>query len=218
MKRRGALLALAGSLMLLAAPESPGPVEYTASLANVAGAPDAIHIEVLRWSTDEERARLLAAWSLRPPAGRGVGKGAAKSGKGAAKAPAPEVAAAPSPEVELGRALQESVTVGYLWSSELSGYALRFAGRVTSADGSQRVILMTQRQLGAMSQKWNLAEGTVDRSDFSLIELHLNAAGQGEGKASLTGNLVLDTAAQSVALAGYESLPVILRDVRTKGK
>ena len=45
-----------------------GVMNLTATTANVGGAPDAVRIEILRWSTDEERDRLMAAWSLKLPA------------------------------------------------------------------------------------------------------------------------------------------------------
>jgi hypothetical protein len=93
MMRRRALSILVWSVPVLAAAllfaeTQPAP-HFTATLANVAGAPDKVRIEILRWSTDEERDRLMAAWSLKAAAngpGRGVIKGAAKGGaKGAAK-------------------------------------------------------------------------------------------------------------------------------------
>lgn len=214
---------LATALLLAETPPVPnakGALHFTANLVNVAGAPDAIRIEILRWSTDEERDRLMSAWNLKSApngAGRGVIKGNGKAGKGAAKAPAPAAASAPEalvPEVELARSLQEATTVGYLWSSELAGYALRYAGRVTANDGSQRIVLITQRRLGSMNQKWNLASGTSNNNEFSVVELRLNAKGEGGGKASLTGKLTADAAAKIVALENYESLPVVFRDVR----
>ena len=41
---------------------SNGLLQLTATTANVIGAPDPVRIEILRWSTDEERERLMAAW------------------------------------------------------------------------------------------------------------------------------------------------------------
>ena len=140
-----------------------GVMNLTATTANVGGAPDAVRIEILRWSTDEERDRLMAAWSLKLPAlatggggaGRGRGNAAARGGKGPGRgAPAAEQAPL-TPEGALARALQATTTVGYLWSSEIAGYALRFAGKETKPDGSQRIVLITDRRLGAMNERWN---------------------------------------------------------------
>jgi hypothetical protein len=161
----------------------------------------------------------MSAWSLRNGPGRGViaGKGAAKGGgKGAAKAAPAPASEAPAllPETELAKALQEATTVGYLWTSELSGYALRYAGRTAAADGSQKIVLITQRRLGAMNQKWTLATGTPNKYDFSVVELRLNAKGEGEGKASLTGRIIADASAKIVMLENYESLPVVFAAIK----
>jgi hypothetical protein len=222
----GSAALLAAALILAQAqpaPETKEGLQLTGTIANVSGAPDSIRIELLRWSTEEERQRLMDAWNLKPApaaAGRGgAGKGAAKAGKGggggrgAAKGPAapPEPL---KPEAELARALEEGNTVGYLWSSEVAGYALRYAGRVSAADGSQRIVLLTQRRLGEMTQKWTPVSGTPNEYEFSVIELRLNSEGVGEGKASLTGTVAPDAAAKMVALENYAGLPVVFREVR----
>jgi hypothetical protein len=214
MNRRAAMIlcgafAFAGAL-LTAEDEPNGTLQLSAALANVTGAPDTVRIEILRWSTDSERERLLSAWNLKA-APSSPGRGAAKAGKGAPPATSP---VALIPEAELARVLQEGTTVGYLWSSELSGYALRYAGRVTAADGSQRIVLLTQRRLGAMTQKWNPASGTPNTYEFSVIEIRLNAKGEGEGKASLTGKVSFDPSTRMVGLENYEALPAVFRDVR----
>src|SRR4051812_2464910 len=74
-----------------AAAPSGSVASYTATSSSVSGAPDAIRIDILRWSSDAERARLMDAWNLkaanvngrggRAGAGRG---GAARGGAGGA--------------------------------------------------------------------------------------------------------------------------------------
>jgi hypothetical protein len=146
-------------------------------------------------------------------AGKLGGKGGANKGGGKG-GNAPE---AETPESSLAQALEQAPTVGYLWSSESTGYALRFAGKSTQPDGSQRVILITQRRLGAASPLWNpTVAGPSNTYEFSVVELRLNANGQGEGKASLTGQVVQDTSAKIVSVGNYDALPVVFRDVRTR--
>jgi hypothetical protein len=206
-----------------------GPVaSFTATTANVGGAPDSVRIDILRWSTNEERDRLMAAWAMKGgTAGRGdyssparaAGRGGRGSaaGRGGRGAAVTEDAPSPTPEGTLANALKETTTVGYLWSSEVAGYALRYAGKVTSADGSERVILITHRRLGAMNDLWKPAGGATPANyDFSVIELRVNAKGEGEGKASLTGKVVSDSAAKIVALEDYEALPVVLGHVKRR--
>jgi hypothetical protein len=213
---------LAAALLLAETPPTDlnALLQLTATTANVGGAPDPVRIEILRWSTDEERERLMAAWDLKPTAAKpGADKAAGKQGRGAGKGRGPTSGAATitTPEGSLARALNETTTVGYLWSSEMAGYALRFAGKVDNPDGSRRIILITQRRLGAVNPRWNPTfEGSSNSYEFSVIELRLNAKGEGEGKASLVGKVTPDASAKIVTLESYDSLPAVFHDVRIR--
>jgi len=211
-------LSLAAALLLAETP-SANPnalMQLTAITANVS-APDSVRIEILRWSTDDERERLMAAWDLKSSAATpGLDKGAGKQGRGAGKGrgPTSESSNNTTPEASLARALNETTTVGYLWSSEVAGYALRYAGKVDAPDGSRRIILITRR-LGAVNQRWNPTfQGTSNSYEFSVIELRLNAKGEGEGRASLVGKVAPDVAAQIVTLENYDALPAVFHTVR----
>jgi hypothetical protein len=190
-------------------------VSYTATTANVSGAPDAIRIDILRWSTAAEREKMMDAWMMKTAdagrAGRGGGRGAGRAGRGAGEAlPAPKS----TPEGMLAKALQESTTVGYLWSREVAGYAIRYAGRAANPDGSERIVLITQRRLGAVNDLWKPAAAETPAYDFSVIELRVRANGEGEGKTSLNGKVSPDTALNMIALENYDALPVVLSLVR----
>ena len=162
-----------------------GPIErYTATTSNVVSPGEPVTIELLKWSTDADRDRLLSvlAWYG---------------------------------DKEVAGSMP---TVGYLWTSASAGYSIRYAYKVAAADGSQRIILLTDRKLGAWSpDAWKpLAPGTPDDRPFSVIELRVNRAGQGEGKTSLTTKAVLDPASKSIALDNYGAQPVILKGVAKK--
>lgn len=210
------ILCLALLFAAVAAPAAP-VAGYIATTANVSGAPDSIRIDILRWSTDAERQKLMDAWNLKtsapgrgaPGGGRGAGRGAGRAGRGATEAPAPK----PTPEAALAKALQESTTVGYLWSREVAGYAIRYAGKFANPDGSERIILITQRRLGAVNELWKPVGAEASPSDFSLIELRFNANGKGEGKGSFNGKVATDTALNIVALENYDALPVVFTEV-----
>ena len=213
-------LSLAAALLLAETP-SANPnalMQLTATTANVS-APDSVRIEILRWSTDDERDRLMAAWDLRSSvATPGLDKGAGKQGRGAGKGRGPTSVSSNNmtPEASLARALNETTTVGYLWSSEVAGYALRYAGKVDAADGSRRIILITRR-LGAANQRWNPTfQGTANSYEFSVIELRLNAKGEGEGRASLVGKVAPDMAAKIMTLENYDALPTVFNTVRMR--
>ena len=223
-------------------PVSGPMLSFTATSANVGGAPDSIRIDLFRWSTDAERDQLVSAWNMTGAgagAGRGGGRGAGRgagrgggagrsgrSGAGADPAPDPDAVdagrgggteeAPPTPESTLAKALKQATTVGYLWSSEVAGYAVRYAAKLTGADGADRIILITERRLGATNDLWKPAgTGAPNAYDFSVIELRVNAKGEGEGKASLIGKVMPDSAAKVVA-PDYAGLPVIFKNLKRR--
>jgi hypothetical protein len=114
----------------------------------------------------------------------------------------------------LAAALQSAEGVGYLWSSESVGYSLRYAYRTTGTDGRTRIVLATDRPLGGFDNSWRPATGAPADYAFSVIELRLNPAMEGEGKTSLTGRVHVDETANMIALEDYAALPVTLTNVR----
>ena len=226
MKFAAAVLAL-GFMAVLGADTTQTPVaEFTAQSANVSepGAP--VKIRILRWSTDEERAPIVAA--LNPAAQRGgslpaaagrnpnpaeAGRGAAAGrgrgrGRGAPAAPLTPIAAF---TVALGRA----PTLGYIWTNDITGYSIKYAWHAPTSDGGERIVLATNRRLGEYSQAWTLPAGTAPTDyEFTLIELHLGAKGAGEGKSSLTAKVAVDGDAKTVALENYKGVPAILQNVK----
>jgi hypothetical protein len=107
--------------------------------------------------------------------------------------------------------------VGHLWSSEVAGYSIRCAVKLAEPGGSIRILLITDRRLGGLNDLWKPAgSDAATNYEFSVIELRLNSKGEGEGKASLTGKVALDSAAKTIGLENYGALPVILKDVRRK--
>jgi hypothetical protein len=252
MKASSCMRVSAALLVFAAGLPAQGPIlSLTATTENVAGAPDSIRIDLLRWSTDAERDQLVSAWSMTGAAGRGggggTGRGAAgragRGGRGGAAAADPasdedflgDPSAVPvarpgrgrgggsdevpplTAEGTLAAALQRATTVGYLWSSEVAGYAVRYAAKLTRPDGVERIILITSRRLGATNDLWKpVAPGAPSTYDFSVIELRVNAKGEGEGKASLMGKVVPDSAAKVPGLEDYNALPVVFKNVRRK--
>jgi len=133
-----------------------------------------------------------------------------RGGARGAVAPNPE-----TPQASLSAALKKLPTFGILWTSETVGYSIKYAYRQTQPDGGERIILATDRRVGVWSNLWKPA-GTFEATDFpfSIIEVRLNAKGEGEGKGALTGKLAVDSAVKSIALEGYGSLPVVLKGVK----
>lgn len=203
---------LALLLILPQAPSTPGPVARYSS--------ESMRIDVLAWSTDAARSQLVDAWNMIPPAaparGRGVapprGEGPPAGGARGARGARGAAPAAPparggerpdTPEKSLDAALQSAESVGYLWTSESTGYSLRYAYRIAQPDGRERIILATDRRLG----EW---EG------FSIIELRLDTKHEGEGKVSTAGKIGIDATANTIAITDYAALPVTLKNVRAQ--
>ena len=153
-----------------------------------------------------------------PRAGGGGGAGRGGQGGGIARGGAESAAARRTPESSLAAALAQAPSVGYLWSSEVAGYALRYAVRLPQRDG-ERVILITDRRLGAWNELWKPVGSTANNAaatsyEFSVVELRLNPKGEGEGKISLNGTVALDSVQRTIALENYNALPVILKNVK----
>jgi hypothetical protein len=207
---------------------SPG-MALTAVSANVNGAGEKIEFFINRWSSDADRDKLTTAWSVTPtapraggapegsaaaPAGR-AGGGAARGGRGGARGG--DAPAAPrTPEGSLLNALRELPAAGYFWTSEVGGYVIHYAYRLSQPDGGSRIILMTDKRLGVAKDNWKSPAASPNTYEFTVIELRLPAKGGGEGKASLTGTLVVEPGAAGVTLATYSTLPVTLRDVSVR--
>ncbi len=154
------------------------------------------------------------------PAGPGAaGRGAGRAGRGGrGRGEGPPIPR--TPEARLAAALEKAPTVGYLWSSEAAGYSVRYAVRLPQPDGSERIILITDRPLGQWNDQWKpvgpAASAPANDYEFSLIELHVNAKGEGDGKASLTGKVTLDSAEKTMTLENFGAMPVVFRNVKRK--
>jgi hypothetical protein len=146
------------------------------------------------------------AVDLDSPAFR-FGRGGARGG-GANAAPA-------TPEASLAAALKKAPTLGVMWTSETVGYSIKYAYREQRPEGGERIILATDRRVGAWSNLWKptVAGPTTDYA-FSIIEFRLNAGGEGEGKGAVFGNVAVDAQAKTIGPDSYNTLPVILKNVK----
>ena len=142
-------------------------------------------IDVSRWSTDAERGTLLAAF-------------AKDEGK------------------TWSQTLQGAPAVGYIWHADGElGYAIRYAQMLPATGGGERFILVTDRALGSWEREpWKATvPGPVDYS-FSVIDLQVSRAGQGEGKMSASSKVTVDTAAKRIQLDTHASAPALLKVAR----
>jgi hypothetical protein len=148
-----------------------------------------------------------AARGGRGGAGRGGRGGAARGGRGGA--------AAPNPMAALTAAIGKGPTLGYIWTNDVTGYSIKYAWHASLPNGGERIILATDRRLGAYTTAWKPVAATpVTDEEFTLIEIRLDAKGSGEGKTSLTTKVILDDEAKTVALDNYAATPAILQNVK----
>jgi hypothetical protein len=232
------LMAVAAALLVGAGVMSAETAELTLR-ASVVGAPSGapLTIELLRWSTDAERAPLLTALTPPPPSaaaapgapaaagpagragagGRAAGRGGRGGGRGgAAAAPA-------SPAVRLSAAVKAAPTVGFIWGDGPTGYSIRYAWRSSSADGRERIVLVTDRRIGAHAPSWPQSSEAVvkagagadaDEVEYTVIEIRVDGKGVGEAKSSLAAGVIVDADAKTLALDGYAAAPALLKVTR----
>src|SRR5262245_39296235 len=112
--------------------------------------------------------------------GRG-GRGGGRAGRGGRGGDAAEPPKPPDPIQTLNTAIGKAPTVGYLWTNEVVGYSIKYAQRLALPDGTERIILATDRRLGGSTNAWRPA-GSVTPTDyeFTVIELRLNPKGVSE--------------------------------------
>ena len=192
---------------------------------NVIGAAPAapITIELFRWSTDVERAPLLAALSAPPPAPPSAAPAAPAGRAGRAGRGGRAGGGAPplSPLERLTNAIKAAPTVGFIWSDGPTGYSIKYAWRASPApsgvEGSSttpaRVVLVTDRRLGANATSWPAPAASAVNAEFTVVELRIDGKA-GEAKRSLSSPVVVDAAANTLAIDKYADAPVLLKVTR----
>ena len=209
-----------------------GEINLKATSANVKESGSPVKVRIIRWSTDEERNPVVAALNPAPPAAvparaaagggaaaAGRGAAAARGGRGAGRGGRGDAAVPVSPIAALTAAIGKGPTLGYIWTTDITGYSIKYAFHAPLPDGGERIILATDRRLGAYSPGWKIAAATPSDADyqFTLIEIRLDAKGSGEGKASLMTKVIVDESApgaKTVALDNYASTPAIFQNVK----
>jgi hypothetical protein len=108
-------------------------------------------------------------------------------------------------------ALQDMPRVGYFRTPNSLAWDLRFARKMPGADGGERVVLVTDRRI----EFWEAANRprSIDYP-FTVIELRLNADGEGAGKMSLATKIIADKEANIITLENFDLQPVLLKNVK----
>ncbi len=189
-----------------------------AALSGTTQAP--LTIEVHRWSTDAERSPLMAALAPAPPpaapaaAAPAAGRAGRAGGRGGRGAAAPL-----SPAERLTAAVKAAPTVGFIWGDGPTGYSIKYASKSALPDGRERIVLVTDRRLGAHSTSWPASPGLsadalakAGDAEFTVVEMRIDAKGMGEAKTSHASPAV--DSANTLAIEKYDAAPVLLKVTR----
>jgi hypothetical protein len=172
-----------------AAQPPPPPETFTGTTANMSAPGVELRINVLRWSEEADREAVLSEIeaALAGPAEESGGE-------------------------TISDALQELQTVGFIWTGGSLGYALKYTHRTEQPDGGEHIVLVTDRPLGLWDRNGPWRDGETEPRDFTVVDLRLDAEGNGEGRMSLSSPLVIDGEQQTVGLGGDQPVPVHLED------
>ena len=222
------LLALCAAGSGAQSAETP-EITLTAVSAHVADPGQPVQIRIFRWSSERERTPILVSMDpLPPPADAERGGGArggraAAAGRGRGRAARGGAQAAPlTPEAALAGAIRRAPSIGYIWTNDVTGYSIKYAQRIALPDGGERIVLAVDRRLGQHTAAWQLAPASGGDAappaqtdyPFTVIDIRLDAKGNGEARTSLTSKVFVDKQGGTLALESYASAPVMLQKVR----
>jgi hypothetical protein len=109
-------------------------------------------------------------------------------------------------------ALRDTPRVGYIRTPNSIGYDLHFARALPGEDGGRRVILATDRPITFWEARNQ--PRSIDYP-FTVIELRMDVAGEGEGKLSIAAKITGNKQLNVIELEDYGSQPVRLLGVRS---
>jgi hypothetical protein len=110
-------------------------------------------------------------------------------------------------------AVQDQPKVGYIRTSTSLAWDLRYAHRTPGEDGGENVVLVTDRPI----QFWETANDarTLDYP-FTVIELHLNNDGEGQGMLSVASKITRDKKTGDVVIENWGTQPERLTQVKSE--
>jgi hypothetical protein len=114
-------------------------------------------------------------------------------------------------ESKLLDALQGTKKVGYIRSVNSIGWDLHYAHRQPLPDGGEQIVIATDRPMGfrEVANQWR----TTDYP-FTVIEMHLNADGEGQGTMSVATKVTVNKKTNAIELENFGTSPVLLNNVK----
>ena len=95
------------------------------------------------------------------------------------------------------------------------GNPLRYAWQTAQPEGGRRIVIATDRYIG-FAEARNQPR-TIDYP-FTLFEIRVNKAGEGQGKMAVATKISFDKKKNAIELENYSSEPVRLNNVKVKVK
>jgi hypothetical protein len=93
------------------------------------------------------------------------------------------------------------------------GHDIRYAWQTPLPEGGRRIVLGMDRYIGF--QEARNQPRTIDYP-FTLMEIRVNKAGEGEGKLAVATKITFDKKTNTMEIENYSSEPVRLNNVRVK--
>jgi hypothetical protein len=201
-RRAPSALSLVAAVLLLAPAAAPVRAQQEAlridafaiNMSNIAtGANARVDITVDSWSTAEEREHLITTM---------LEKGSDALLKALQKTPVKGRFRIPTARQPDPHHLALGLDIHYAW-------------QVPRPDGGKRIVLVTDRYIGF--QEARNQPRSVDYP-FSLIQIHVDAEGKGEGKMAVATKISFDKEKKQIELENYASEPVRLNNLTVKVK
>ncbi len=185
---RLALIAFLAVCASAAAQDRPVPDTYTATTTGMTPDGQGLRFVVTQWSGDGDRSVVVSVLDG---------------------------------EESPSEVLSELSSVGAVWlDGSGAGYAIKYAHRAATDDGGEVVTLVTDRPVGSYNfRPWSVENSTAAAPlEYSVIELRLDASGNGVGTMSLAADVTTDEDADTVSLVRADGTPDVLADVSLEPK
>ena len=167
-----------GSVAFAQTTKPPVSIEYSGTTAGLApGSGVTLTFRIFNWSTADDRQRVLQAVMTASKENSGI--------------------------PDLTKLLASNPSMGQIWTEGPGGYALKYTHREELPDGGQRIVVITDRPIGALNPPgpWKAEGQATDVAPFTVIEMHVTKDGKGEGKMSLGVPFTIDPGDHTVDLS-----------------
>jgi hypothetical protein len=115
------------------------------------------------------------------------------------------------PTQDLLKALQKMPKVGGIRTPQTLAWDLRYAREFPDPEGGRRIVLATDRPIGFAEAR--NSSRTMDYP-FTIIEIHLNAKDEGEGKILAGTKIFVDQKTKEIVLENWGQQPTRFNEIK----